>query len=226
MSVYACICMYIQEELRQEHSQWEPGSRPVQSVVPPPPNQANPVSPFNRSEFELFSHHTTSAARTGDAQGDRMLEWATNPKFRANRVRFSKMKTMGKKAVKLHIPAGVMQRDFTEKADGCQRLVFFFRSIYDAIKELLRASRFRNRQYTEFEKCFSDGQGRKRQYGAINRGEMYEICQGYAGADVSPLPVFLSSDTTVICKSMAAHPIISEFTTCFCHILPSEYAHI
>jgi hypothetical protein len=70
-------------------------------------------------------------------------------------------------------------------------------------------------QYTEFEKCFSAGQGRKRQYGAINRGEMYEICQGYAGPDVSSLPVFLSSDTTVICKSMAAHPNISEFTTCF-----------
>ena len=31
----------------------------------------------------------------------------------ANRVRFSKMKTMGKRAVKLNIPAGVMQRDFT-----------------------------------------------------------------------------------------------------------------
>ena len=103
---------------------------------------------------------------------------------------------------------------FTEKADGCQRLVFFFRSIYDAIKELLRASRFRNRQYTEFEINFSAGQGRKRQYGAINHGEMYEICQEY-GPDVSPLPVFLSSDTMVICKSMAAHPIISEFTTCF-----------
>jgi hypothetical protein len=143
-----------------------------------------------------------------------MMEWATNLKFRADRVRFSKMKTMGQKAFKLNIPAGVMQRDFTEQADGCQRLVFFSRSIYDAIKELLRASRFRNKQYTEFEMCYSAGQARKRQYGSINRGEMYEICQGYAGPDVSPLPVFLSSDTTVICKSMSTHPIISEFLPC------------
>ena len=132
---------------------------------------------------------------------------------------------MGNKAVKLIIPAGEMQRDFTEKADGCQRMVFFFLSIYDALEELLRGSRFRDKQYTD-EMCYTAGQGRKRLYGAINRGKMFEICQGYAGPDNSPLPVFLSSDTTVICKSMAAHPIISEFTTCFCHILPSEYAHI
>ena len=41
---------------------------------------------------------------------------------------------------------------------------------------------------------------------------MYEIAQGYAGADTlaSPMPVFLSSGTTVICKKMAAHPIICE----------------
>jgi hypothetical protein len=41
---------------------------------------------------------------------------------------------------------------------------------------------------------------------------MYEISQGYAGRDVSPLPVFLSSDATVICKKMGAHPITSEST--------------
>ena len=138
-----------------------------------------------------------------------MLQWATNPKFKPDRIRYTKMKTMGKKAVKLNIPAGVMHRDFTEPADGAQRIIFFFRSIYDAIKELLRAPRFRGKQYFEFEKVYSAGQ--KRQYGAINRGEMYEIAQGYAGADVSPLPVFLSSDTTVICKHMGAHPIICEF---------------
>jgi len=27
----------------------------------------------------VFAHHTTSAAHSGDAHGDRMLEWATNP---------------------------------------------------------------------------------------------------------------------------------------------------
>ncbi len=47
-------------------------------------------------------------------------------------------------------------------------MVFFFLSIYDAIKELLRASLFRNKHFTEFEMCYSAGQARKRQYGAIN----------------------------------------------------------
>ena len=80
-----------------------------------------------------------------------MLEWAKNPQFRPERIRYTKMKTMGKNAVKLDIPAGVMQRDFTEPADGAQRIVFFFRSIYDAVKELLRSPRFWGKQYTEFE---------------------------------------------------------------------------
>ena len=82
-------------------------------------------------------------------------------------------------------------------------------SVYDAVKQLLRSSRFAGKQYTQFEKVYTPGQ--KRKFGAINRGEMYEICQAHAGPDVSPLPVFLSSDTTVICKTMGAHPIISEY---------------
>ena len=69
---------------------------------------------------------------------------------------------------------------------------------------------FAGRQYTEFEKVYSAGQ--KGRYGAIKRADMYEIRQGYADPDVSPLPVFLSSDATAICKKMGAHPIISEST--------------
>jgi hypothetical protein len=117
---------------------------------------------------------------------------------------------MGKQAVKLNIPGGVLQKDFSEPADGAQRMIFFYRSLYDAVKQLLRSARLAGRQYTGFERVYSVGQ--KRKLGAINRGEMYEISQGYAGRDVSPLPVFLSSDATVICKKMGAHPIISEST--------------
>ena len=102
-----------------------------------------------------------------------MLEWATNPKFKANRIRFTKMRTMGKKAIDLNIPGGVMSRDFTEKADGSQRLIFFYRSLYDAIKQLAKNSRNAGKQYTEFELVYTAGN--KRKYGAINRGEMYEL---------------------------------------------------
>lgn len=102
----------------------------------------------------------------------------------------------------------------TVPADGAQRMVFFYRSLYDAVKQLLRSARLAGRQHTQFDKVYSAGQ--KRKYGAINRGDMYEINQGYAGPDVSPLPVFLSSDATVICKKMGAHPIISESTNTCC----------
>ena len=180
----------------------------MRSEVQKPQHQAEKPSPFNRSEFEVFAHHTMGAGLSGAAQGDSLLLWATNPKFKGDRIRFMKMRTMRRKAVKLNIPDGVQQRDFTVRADGSQRMVFFFRSLYDAVKQLLRSSRFAGKQYTQFEKVYTSGQ--KRKFGAINRGEMYEISQAYAGPDVSPLPVFLSSDTTVICKKMGAHPIISE----------------
>ena len=115
------------------------------------------------------------------------------------------------------------QADFSEPADGAQRMVFFFRSLYDAVKQLLRSARLAGRQYTEFEKVYSVGH--KRKYGAINRGEMYEISQGHAGRDVSPLPVFLSSDATVICKKMGAHPIISECANMFFSPLYCMYVY-
>ena len=145
-NVSSCICLYLYVYylscihcVCQDPPNWVPGSRPVNSVVPPPANFTQKKSAFNRSEFEVIAHHTVGA--TGDKHGDRMLEWATNPKFKARRIRYTSMKTMGKKAVDLNIPAGVLSRDFTERADGSQRLVFFFRSLYDAIKQLANNSR-------------------------------------------------------------------------------------
>lgn len=120
---------------------------------------------------------------------------------------------MGRNAVKLNVPGGVLQKDLSEPADGAQRMVFFYRSLYDAVKQLLRSARLAGKQHTQFEKVYTVGQ--KRKYGEINRSDMYETCQGYAGPDVSPVPVFLSSDATVICKKMGAHPIISESTNMF-----------
>jgi hypothetical protein len=203
ISVYVYIYQY---DFPQVDPDWVPGSCPVNSIVPPPAHHKSKQSPFNRSEFEVLAHHTSGAS--GDAHGDKLLEWASHPKFKPNRIRYTKMRTMGTKAIDLNIPGGVMSRDFTEKADGSQRMVFFFRSLYDAIKQLANNSRFAGKQYTQFE--LVNTADRKRKYGAINRGEMYEIAQGFAGRDTSPMPVFLSSDTTVICKKMGAHPIIRE----------------
>jgi hypothetical protein len=126
---------------------------------------------------------------------------------------------MEKNAVKLNVPGGVLQKDLSEPADGAQRMVFFYRSLYDAVKQLLRSARLAGKQHTQFEKVYTVGQ--KRKYGEINRSDMYETSQGYAGPDVSPVPVFLSSDATVICKTMGAHPIISESANMF----TSSYRH-
>ncbi len=81
-----------------------------------------------------------------------------------------------------------MSRYFTEKADGKQLMIIYFRSFYDAIKQLLRNARFAGKQYTEFEMSLTPGM--KRKYGAINRGEMYEIAQGIAGPQPPPFPRF------------------------------------
>lgn len=88
--------------------------------------------------------------------------------------------------------------------------MFYGRSLYETCKELLRNVRFAGSQYEQAEVMY-DGLG-KRKLGALNRGEMYESCQSLAGSIVSPVPVFLSSDTTVICKKMGGHPIIGEST--------------
>ena len=206
MYQYVSVCIILIHMSLQANDNWVPGSSPVNSTVPRPAHQPSKKSPFNRSEFEVFAHHTSGDS--GDAHGDALLEWATNPKFKAKRVRFLKMKTMGKKAIDLNIPGGVMSRDFTEVTDGSQRLIFFFRSMYDAVKQLASNTRFVGKQYTQFEMAYTVGN--KRKYGAINRGTMYENAQERAGNNTSPMPVFLSSDTTVICKKMGAHPIISE----------------
>jgi hypothetical protein len=94
----------------QAEPDWEPGSRPVNSTIRPPRKRAQLYSHFNRSEYEVFAHHTTSVAHSGDSNGDRLLEWATNPKFKGERVRYVRMRTMGRNAVKLNIPGGVLQK--------------------------------------------------------------------------------------------------------------------
>jgi hypothetical protein len=193
----------------------------VNCVVPPPAHNANPVSHFNSSELEVFSHHTTSAAHSGDAHADRMLEWATNPKFRPDQIRYTKMKTMGEKAVRINIPAGVMQKDFNKPADGYQRMVFFFRSMYDAVRSYFAAhglwagSIQSLKRFTLQDRSASMAQSTEATCTKLLRGLQA------AGPDVSPVPVFLSSDTTVICKKKGAHIIICEFPPC-----PCQYIHV
>ena len=49
-----------------------------------------------------------------------------------------------------------------------------------------------------------------------NTGEVYdpgrdsELAQLHAGKDVSPVPIFLSSDATLLTKKLGGHPIICE----------------
>jgi hypothetical protein len=89
----------------QADQDWIAGSRPVQSGVPHPANYMPKKSALNRSEFEVFAHHTSGAS--GDAHGDKLLEWAMNPKFKAALIRYTKMRTMATQAVNLNIPGGV-----------------------------------------------------------------------------------------------------------------------
>jgi hypothetical protein len=59
-----------------------------------------------------------SAEYTGDAHVDRLLEWASNPKFRADRIRYVKMKTMGRKAVKLIFLKVSCRKTFSSRRMG------------------------------------------------------------------------------------------------------------
>jgi hypothetical protein len=64
---------------------------------------------------------------------------------------------IGKDAAKLNISGGVLQKDLSEPADGAQRMVFFYRSLYDEVKQLLQSARLTGKQHTQFEKVFSAG---------------------------------------------------------------------
>ena len=171
-----------------------------------PPKRFKPDTSFSREEFEIMATHNSS--KKGDSQGDRMLEWASNPAFRSKNVRSLKMKTLHTKSIAEHVPDGVFREDFTETKDGAQKLIFSYRSLYEACKELLRNVRFAGSQYIQADVCY-DGLG-KRKLGALNRGEMYESCQRRVGSRVSAVPVFLGSDSTILCKKMGGHPIVCE----------------
>jgi hypothetical protein len=69
--------------------QWSPGMK-VDSDARPP-KRFKPDTSFSREEFEIMATHNSS--KKGDSQGDRMLEWASNPAFRSKNVRRLKMKT-------------------------------------------------------------------------------------------------------------------------------------
>ena len=175
------------------------------SSVPPPHAQGGPSS-FSREETEAFV--TYARSRVGEAHGDRMLEWCSSPEFRSRNVRVKRTRTLSKRAIGEHIPEGVKNANFTETLDGSQRLIFYFRCLYDAIKELLRNASFAGRQYTHAKIKYNSTGGRA--YNAFNTGLVYELAQMHAGKDVSPVPIFLSSDATLLTKKLGGHPIICE----------------
>jgi len=212
----------------QAAPQWVPGTK-VDSVVPPPrwvvERDALHATKFTREEAEVFITYTESHKRPGEPLGDRMLDWASCPQYKAENVRSRKIRHLVKRAVDEFIPEDVERADFTEKLDGAQTLVFFFRCLYDAIKELLRNARFSGRQYTQADVVLNAAG--HRMYSAFNTGTVYEVAQLRCGPNCSPVPIFLSSDGTVIGKSMAGHPIICECPTQppqYCRAAAREYA--
>jgi hypothetical protein len=182
---------------------WVPGAQ-FDSSVDAPERMRDRLPRFSREETEIMSSYTRS--RGGEPHGDRLLEWVTSPEFRAQQVRYRRMRTFSRAAVKEYVPEGVQRVDFTEPLDGCQRLIFFFRSLYDAIKELLKNSRFSGRQYTQAEVKFHPNG--LRAYNTINSGKVFEAAQITAGPGVSPVLVLLSSDSTLVSKHMGGHPIL------------------
>ena len=179
----------------------------MDSAAQQPERMRNRQSRFSRGEAEVMSTYTRS--RVGEPHADRLLEWCTSPQYRAEQVRYSKIRTLSKNAVKTYVPDGIQREDFTEPLDGSQRLVFYFRCLYDAIKELLRNARFNGRQYTQAEVRFNPI-GR-RVYNSINSGKVFEAAQIHAGPGVAPVVVLLSSDATLVSKKTGGHPILSEF---------------
>ena len=58
--------------------------------------------------------------------------------------------SLSRKAVKEYLPLGVQSADFTQKLDGPQKVIFYYRDLYDAAKELLKNPKFAGKQYTAY----------------------------------------------------------------------------
>ena len=182
------------------------------SVVPPPKRgrfQKDQPPKFSREATEAFSTYRESGV--SERTGDNLLAWASHPKYRGSRLGFSRIRTLSKQAEKAYLPSGVQSANFTEKQDGAQKLIFYYRDLYEAAKELLKNPKFAGKQYTEAE-ININAEG-LREFSAFNTGRACEAAQGFCGEGVSPISIFLSSDATLIGKRGGAHPIISEFYT-------------
>ena len=68
--------------------------------------------------------------------------------------------------------------------------------------------RFAGQQYEHAEVKFKSSGARA--YSAVNTVEVYEVGQMHAGEGVSPVPVFLSSDATLLSKKLGGHLILCE----------------
>ena len=163
---------------------------------------------FSREATEVFSSYRESGV--SERKGDNMLGWASHPKYQGKKLGFCRIRTLSKAAEKAYLPSGVQSANFTEKQDGAQKIIFYYRDLYEAAKELLKNPKFAGKQYTEAEIIINSAG--LREFGAFT-ARAFEAAQVYCGEGVSPISIFLSSDATLIGKRGGAHPIISEFYT-------------
>ena len=159
---------------------------------------------FSREESEIWS--TFCDSTMSRKEGDQLLGWAGNKEYRGENVAYRTMWAMSNAICAEYVRGGEMSADFTEVGDGPQSLVFYYRSLYQVVKDLLSNPRFAGRQYTQFEVA-TNGLG-KRSYGEFNTGEIYQAAQIKAGPNASPVPIFLSADKTYVLKDITVHPII------------------
>lgn len=167
---------------------------------------------FSRETSEIWS--TFCGSTMSRKEGDQLLEWAANPAFGGDNVAYRTMRAMSNAICAEYVPGGELSADFTEDGDGPQSLVFYYRSLYQVVKDLLSNPRFAGRQYTQFE-VSTNGLG-KRSFGDFNTGEIYQAAQIKAGPDASPVPIFLSADKTYVLKDISVHPIIGMIVFLIC----------
>ena len=107
------------------------------SVVPPQKRarfQKDQPLKFSREATEAFSTYRESGV--SKRTGDNLLNWASHPKYRGIRLGFSRIRTLSRQAERAYLPSGVKSADLTEKQDGAQKLIFYYRDLYEAAKEL------------------------------------------------------------------------------------------
>ena len=158
---------------------------------------------FSREECEFLC--STTSFHLSQAQSRMLLDWVRNNHHKGSNITHTDPRTIQDALLGTFDEETLVVHDFHQDLDGPQYLEFASRNLCSVLKDLLANPEFCGQQYTRFHRHV-DSNGR-RVFGSLDTSDLYRILQERAGQGVSPVPVFMAIDGTVVLKGLHVRPI-------------------